>query len=161
MGSFNFKLHNSAGTRTIFLAAKGATVTAMVVVQTEAMTTQADRYVYPLQPGIKVAGTLLRVNAFAASDLLSARRSPNAEADLTMQFLAHRGIGLPDEWLNVRFATHDATGSNEFLVFYREPLDTDALDLTAIGPADLPLFATAFDDVRRRAEAALTFTACP
>jgi hypothetical protein len=160
VGAFDFTLPNSAGTRTVFVDKQGNVVSAMVVVQTEHMTTQGDRYDYPLQPGVEVGGVRLKVNAFAAADSLNIRRSPNAETALTDQFLANHGLSAPDEWLKVRYATYDAAGKNEFLVFYMEPLDTATLDLAAVGPSDLTAFASAFDRVRERAAAILTFMAC-
>jgi hypothetical protein len=160
VGAFDFTLPQSAGTRTVFVERRGKAAAAMVVVQTEHMTAASDRYDYPLQPGVEVAGVPLKINAFAASDSLNVRRSPNAETALTDQFLANHGLSVPDEWLKVRYATYDAAGKNEFLVFYMEPLDTATLDLAAVGPSDLGAFATAFDRVRERAGAVLTFTAC-
>jgi hypothetical protein len=160
VGSFDFTLPHSAGTRTVFVDKRGNAVSAMVVVQTEHMTTAGDRYDYPLQPGVEVGGVRLKVNAFAAADSLNVRRSPNAETALTDQFLANHGLTAPDEWLKVRYATYDAAGKNEFLVFYMEPLDTATLDLAAVGPSDLTAFATAFDRIRQRAGTILTFTAC-
>ena len=160
IGAFDFALSRSAGTRTIFAEKNGTAVTSMVVVQTEHMTTTVDKYLYRLQPGIVVAGVLLKVNTFAASDILSARRSPDAESALTMRFLSQYGLHAPDEWLEVRYATYDASGKNEFLVFYMEPLDTNVLDLTAVGPSDLAEFTKAFDQIRQRAGAALSFSSC-
>jgi hypothetical protein len=160
IGAFDFALSHSAGTRTVFADKNGTAVTSMVVVQTEHMTSQADKYQYPLQPGIQVAGIPLKINSFAASDTLSARRSPNAETALTMQFLAQHALRAPDQWLRVRYATYDASGKNEFLVFYMEPLDTNTLDLAAVGPSDLAAFPKAFDRIRQRAASILTFSAC-
>jgi hypothetical protein len=160
MGSFDFTLPQSAGARTVFVEERGNAVSVMVVVQTEHMTSASDRYDYPLQPGVEVGGVRLKINAFAAADSLNVRRSPNAETALTDQFLVNHGLSAPDEWLKVRYATYDAAGKNEFLVFYMEPLDTATLDLAAVGPSDLTAFATAFDRVRQRAGTILTFTAC-
>jgi hypothetical protein len=160
IGSFDFTLSHSAGRRTIFAEKSGATVTSMVAVQAEHMTDQTDRYRYPLQPGIAVASVALKVNALAASATLSARRSPQGETALTMQFLGSHGLEAPDEWLVVRYATYDAPGENEFLVFYMEPLDTNTLDLAAVGPSDLLEFPKAFDHVRQQAASILTFSPC-
>jgi len=160
IGAFDFTLEHSAGTRTVFVEERGNAVGGMLVIQTEHMTTASDRYDYPLQPGIETAGVRLKINAFAAADSLNVRRSPNAETALTDRFLANHGLSMPDEWLKVRYATYDAGGRNEFLVFYMEPLDTATLDLAAVGPSDFTAFATAFDRVRQRAATILNFTAC-
>lgn len=160
IGALDFTLPRSAGTRTIFVDTSGKAVLSMVAVQTEHMTNQADKYEYPLLPGIQVDGIPFKVNAFAASDTLNARSSPHAETALTMQFLAQHGFQAPDEWLKVRYATYDSSGRNEFLLFYMEPLDTTALDLAAVGPSDLIELTKAFDRVRQRAGANLKFSDC-
>jgi hypothetical protein len=160
IGAFDFTLPESAGTRTVFAEKSGDNVMAMVVVQAEHMTTSADKYDYALRPGILVAGVPMKINAFAASDTLSARRSPNAETDLTMHFLQTKSLRAPDQWLKVRYATYDAGGRNEFLVFYMEPLDLNSLDLAAVGPSDLEGFSAAFAAARDRAAKSLQFSPC-
>ena len=160
IGTFDFSLAESAGSRFIFAEKNDDTVGAMVVVQIEHMTSGNDIYRYRLRPGIEVAGVALKTNVFAASNALAELQSPNSESALTTRFIRAKNFRQPDQWLTVRYATYDAAGKNEFLVFYREPLDTDTLDLGTIGPSDLPGFAEAFDAVGARARSIVRFLRC-
>lgn len=62
--------------------------------------------------------------------------------------------------VKIRYATYDASGKNEFLVFYMEPSETNTLDLAAVGPSDLPEFTKSFDRMRQRTDAILRFSDC-
>jgi hypothetical protein len=160
LGTFNFTLPQSAGYRTIFAQTHERTITAMIVVQEEHMLAPSDSYRYPLQPGVSVGAVPFRVNVFAESNALGALQAPHAETALTAQYLAKREFRVADQWLAVRYATYDSSGKNEFLVFYMEPLDTDTLDLSMVGPGDLPAFTSAFAGIRARADAAVKLRAC-
>jgi hypothetical protein len=160
LGTFNFTLPQSAGSRTIFAQLNDKAVTDMIVVQAEHMLSPSDSYRYPLRPGIQVAAVPFKVNVFASSNTLGALQAPTAETALTASFLSKLGLRTPDQWLVVRYATYDATGQNEFLLFYMEPLDLDTLNLALIGPGDLPELTKAFDRIRKRGDAIVSLSGC-
>lgn len=126
----------------------------------EEMLDARDSYRYALTPGVAAGTSRFKVNLLAWSDALAALEAPNGETALTARFLSQAGFKPPDQWLVARYATYDAEGRDELLVFYMEPLDRARLDLGMVGPSDLPEFESAFERVRTSSYSVVGLRGC-
>lgn len=160
VGSFSFKLSESSGARYVFAQRRGQSIDRMVIIQSEHMTTDLDKYRYPLASGVDVGGVGFKINVFAFSNVLDKLEQPNAEAAATVRYLTSKGFQVPDQFVAIRYATHDSAGKDEFLVFYMQPSNTSRIDLADVGPGDFPSFASAFTAVKQQATAIVHLQAC-
>jgi hypothetical protein len=160
VGEVPFSLTESSGVRYIFAQRRGQSIAQMVIIQSEHMTTDNDKYRYLLTPGIDVAGVAFKTNVFVFSNDLGKLEYPNSEAVATVRYLTSKGFRVPDQFVAVRYATHDAVGKREFLVFHMQPADPSALDLADVGLGDLPAFASAFRAARERADKVVSMRVC-
>ena len=160
VGNVPFSLPESAGVRYIFAQRRGQSIAQMVIIQSEHMASDNDKYRYLLKPGIDVGGVAFKTNVFAFSNALGKLEQPNTEGVATMRYLTSKGFRVPDQFVAVRYATHDAAGKQEFLVFYMQPADPSSIDLADVGPGDLPVFASVFRAAREQADKVIRMHVC-
>jgi hypothetical protein len=130
VGAFELPLAGIAlATRHHFAQSERGVVRRLLVVQLEHFTAEIGSYSYALPDPVELGGDLYGRWQFELSVAAERRENPGKEMPATAEFLARKGLELPDSHAVARFARIIGTDRRrEVIVFFHECGDGARLD---------------------------------